>query len=572
MSEQVHKPARSFRIMIVLLVVSLVPAGLIVRGFDLQVINKDFLQGQGDARAMRTIPVVAHRGMIVDRHGEPLAVSTPVDSIWAQPQEFSVTPDQLKQLAGLLDMKQGDISKLINSKKQDDKEFVYLKRRINPSLAQQVINLNIPGLSRLREYRRYYPTGEVSSHAVGFTDIDDNGQEGVELAFDEWLRGSNGSQLVMRDRLGQVIKHVDLIKKAHAGKDLVLSIDRRLQYLAYRELKRAVFKHKAKSGSAVVLDVKTGEILAMVNQPSFNPNNRNDLKGYRYRNRVVTDTFEPGSTIKPFTVAAALGTGKFTPGTYIDTAPGYLKVGSNTIRDTRNYGRINVSQVIQKSSNVGASKIALLIKPEYLLDMHQRIGFGDLTGSGLPGEVTGSLHIPRVWRDIERATLSYGYGISVTTLQLARAYTVLASDGLLRPVSIELKTSAVQGEEVLPAKYVRQVRKMLQGVVSEDGTGKMASVPGYQVAGKTGTVKKVGANGYSDDKYVSLFVGMAPVDNPRLVMAVTVHEPRGDEYYGGLVAAPVFSNVMAGALRLLDIAPDEFPDKNVKFAMWEGRP
>ena len=572
MTEQVHNPAKSFRILVVLLVVTLVPAGLIVRGFYLQVTSKDFLQGQGDARAMRTIPVMAHRGMVVDRHGEPLAVSTPVDSIWAQPQEFSVTPGQLKQLARLMDMNQADISKLINTKKKDDKEFVYLKRRINPSLAQQIIDLKIPGISLLREYRRYYPTGEVTSHVVGFTDVDDNGQEGVELAFDEWLHGTNGSQLVMRDRLGRVIKHVELIKKPNAGKDLVLSIDRRLQYLAYRELKSAVFKHKAKSGSAVVLDVKTGEILAMVNQPSFNPNNRSDLKGYRYRNRVVTDTFEPGSTIKPFTVAAALNTGRFTPGTYIDTAPGYMKVGSNTIRDVRNYGRINVTQIIHKSSNVGASKIALMIKPKYLLDMHQQIGFGDLTGSGLPGEVTGSLQIPRVWHDIERATLSFGYGLSVTTLQLARAYSVLADDGQLKPVSIQLQTSAVQGEEVLPAKYVRQVRTMLKGVVSEEGTGKKARVPGYQVAGKTGTVKKVGPQGYSDDKYVSLFVGMAPADKPRLVMAVTVHEPRGEQYYGGEVAAPVFSNVMAGALRLLDVAPDELPEQSVNFAMWEGRP
>ena len=572
MSEQVHKPASSFRIMLVMLAVTLVPAGLVARAFDLHVTNKDFLQGQGDARAMRTIPVVAHRGMILDRHGEPLAVSTPVDSIWAQPQEFDATPAQLAKLAQLLDLQQREIKQLITSKKQDDKEFVYLKRRINPSLAQQVIDLKIAGVSLLREYRRYYPTGEVTSHLVGFTDIDDKGQEGVELAYNEWLSGSNGSQLVMRDRLGRVIKHVDLLKNPRPGKDLVLSVDRRLQYLTYRELKRAVFKHKARSGSAVVLDVKTGEVLAMVNQPSFNPNNRSNLKGYRYRNRVVTDTFEPGSTIKPFTVAAALGSRKFTPGTYIDTAPGYMKVGSNTIRDIRNYGRINVTEVIHKSSNVGASKMALLINPQNLVHVHQRVGFGDLTGSGLPGEVTGALHSPRVWRDIERATLSYGYGLSVTTLQLARAYSVLANDGVLKPVSLELKNTVVQGEQVLPATFVKQVRKMLQGVVSAEGTGKKARVPGYDVAGKTGTVKKVGVNGYSDDKYVSLFVGMAPAENPRLVMAVTIHEPRGKDYYGGVVAAPVFSNVIAGALRLLDIPPDYMPDKNVKFAKWEGRP
>ncbi|MGD8782963.1 MAG: penicillin-binding transpeptidase domain-containing protein [Thioalkalispiraceae bacterium] len=570
MTEQVHKPSSRFRIGTVLVLVFVVPVILSVRAFDLHVTDKAFLQEQGDARALRSIPVAAHRGLIADRHGEPLAVSTPVDSIWAQPQQFQATTRQLYNLAKLLDLKPQKIKKLIATKKSENKEFVFLKRRINPSLAQKVIELEIPGLSLQREYRRYYPMGEVASHVVGFTNVDDIGQEGIELAYDKWLQGTDGSQLVMKDRLGRVIKPVDLIKSPHPGKDLVLSIDRRLQYLTYRELKRAVFEHKAKSGSAVILDVDTGEVLAMVNQPSFNPNNRGDLQGYRYRNRVVTDTFEPGSTVKPFTIAAALESGKYKAATIIDTTPGYLRVGSSVIRDVRNYGRLTLATVIEKSSNVGASKIALSIDPNKLVDIHQRVGFGDLTQSGLPGEVMGSLHQPRIWRDIERATLSYGYGLSVTTLQLARAYMVLANDGKIKPLSIQLQAGEVSGQQVLNRKHAKQIRAMLKGVVSPTGTGKQAAVPGFHVAGKTGTVKKVGKQGYSENKYVSTFVGMAPADNPQLVMAITIHEPGGEHYYGGAVAAPVFSKVMAGALRLLDIAPDDLPEKQATFAMLGG--
>lgn len=570
MTEQVHKPSSRFRIGMVLAVILAVPVGLTVRAFDLHVTNKDFLQEQGDARALRVIPVAAHRGMIVDRHGEPLAVSTPVDSIWAQPKRFKATTRQLANLARLLDMKPQQINKLVKSKKKAGKEFVYLKRRINPSLAQKVIELEIPGLSMQREYRRYYPAGEVAAHVVGFTNVDDAGQEGIELAYEQWLKGTDGSQLVMKDRLGRVVKPVELIKAPHAGKDLVLSIDRRLQYLTYRELKRAVFEHKAKSGSAVILDVETGEILAMVNQPSFNPNNRGDLQGYRYRNRVVTDTFEPGSTVKPFTIAAALESGKFKPTSIIDTSPGYVRVGKNVIRDIKNYGRMTLASVIGKSSNVGASKIALAIDPNIMVKIHQRIGFGDVTQSGLPGEVMGTLHQPRIWRDIERATLSYGYGLSVTTLQLARSYLVLASDGLLKPLSIKLQTGSVEGERAISAKHARQIREMLKGVIVKGGTGTKAAVPGFHVAGKTGTVKKMGKHGYSEDKYVATFVGIAPADNPRLVMAITIHEPRGKHYYGGAVAAPVFSNVITGALRLLDIAPDDLQDKPATFAMLGG--
>ncbi len=570
MTETVHKPAGRFRIGTVLVIVLLVPLVLMVRAFDLHVTNKDFLKGQGDARSIRELPVAAHRGMIVDRNGEPLAVSTPVDSIIANPRRFEVTPIQLAKLAKILDLKPQRISKLINQKKKANKSFVYLKRRIIPSHANKITALKIPGVSLRREYRRYYPAGEVTAHIIGFTDVDDKGQEGIELGYQKWLKGEKGRQLVMTDNLGRVVNYIDLLKPPRAGQDLVLSIDRRLQYLTYRELKRAVFKHKAKSGSAVILDVLTGEVLAMVNQPSFNPNNRSSLKGYRYRNRVVTDTFEPGSTAKPFTIIAALESGKFSASSTIDTRPGYIKVSGSVIKDNRNYGIISLSKLLSKSSNVGASKLALSINPDDLVKLHRRVGFGDLTQSGLSGEVEGLINQPRVWRDIERATLSYGYGLSVTTLQLARAYSVLASGGKLKPVTIELQSSEIEGEQVISKKYARQVREMLKAVVNEGGTGTRANVPGYHVAGKTSTVKKVGKNGYSDNKYISTFVGMAPADNPRLVMAITIHEPRGEHYYGGEVAAPVFSQVMAGALRLLDIAPDVLPENQSTFALLGG--
>lgn len=569
MNEQVHKPARGFRIAVVLTVVLLVPVGLVLRAFDLHIVDHDFLQGQGNARVLRTLPVSAHRGMIVDRHGEPLAVSTPVDTVWADPQKFEAGREQLRRLAAILDLNASDLNKLITQYKRLDKEFVFIKRRINPALAQQAMELRIPGLYTKREYRRYYPSGEVMAHLVGFTNVDDNGQEGVELAYNDSLHGVEGSQLVMIDSIGRVIKTVDMLKRPRPGTDLVLSVDRRLQYLAYRELKRAVFQHKARSGSAVIMDVQTGEVLAMVNQPSFNPNNRDDLKGYLYRNRVVTDTFEPGSTVKPFTIAAALESGLYKPSTIINTSPGYLMVGSNTIRDEHDYGRLNLLQIIQKSSNVGASKIALSINPELLLHVHEHVGFGELTGSGLPGEVTGTLHTPRVWRDIERATLSYGYGLAVTNLQLARAYSVLASGGFLKPVSVQLQSGPVQGERVLPASFTREIIKMLHAVVEPGGTGTRADVPGYSVAGKTGTVHKIGPHGYAENRYVSVFVGMAPASSPRLVMAVTINDPQG-EYFGGEVAAPVFSVVMAGAMRLLDIPPDRMPAKPVNFAMLGG--
>jgi len=540
-------------------------AVLVWRAVDLHVFNKTFLQNQGDARSLRVDTVVANRGMITDRHGEPVAISTPVDSVWIHPEIYLKEPQDLSSLAKLLKL---DASKLrAKVLKRKSREFVYLKRRINPELAKQVMQLEIPGVSLQREFRRYYPMGEVGAHIIGFTNVDDMGQEGLELAYNDWLKGEDGQQRVIKDRLGRVIKPVALIKQVHPGKELRLSLDRRLQYLTYRELKRTVFKHRAKSGSAIILDAKTGEILSLVNQPSYNPNNRRNLKGSRYRNRAVTDTFEPGSSVKPFTVAAALESGQFSSRSIIDTSPGRYRVGQSTIRDIRNFGRINLATVIQKSSNVGASKVALAIPGENLWRVHNGLGFGMSTGSGYPGEVEGVLTHSAEWREIDQATLAFGYGMAVTPLQLARAYTVLANDGVLLPISFLAQTAVPQGERVLKAKTVRQLSNMLEKVVTGEGTGSKARIAGYRVAGKTGTTKKTSTDGgYADDRYISVFAGMAPASDPRLVMVVMINEPRDKVYYGGEVAAPVFSKVMAGALRLMNIAPDEKDYQSVHMA------
>ncbi len=561
-----HKRNR-FRLSVVLLLVVTSALLLIWRSVDLHVLRKDFLQHQGDARYLRVLPVVAHRGMIMDRNGEPLAISTPVDSVWVQPDDFIAAHEQWPRIAKLLGMKLSKLEQLVLPRKQ--REFVYIKRHIAPQLAAQVMALGIPGVSLQREYHRYYPAGEVAAHVLGFTNVDDEGQEGLELAWNDWLQGVPGSQRVLKDRMGRVVKHIELIRKAHPGKDLTLSLDRRLQYLTYRELKRMVIKQKARSGSAVILDSRTGEVLAMVNQPSYNPNNRGQLRGANYRNRAVTDVFEPGSTVKPFTVAAALESGKYRPQTLIDTTPGVFRVGRYRIRDIRNYGRISVSTVIQKSSNVGASKMALAIDPDRLWQAYARVGFGETTGSGFPGEVGGVFTRNRHWRDIERATLAYGYGVSVTPLQLARAYMVLANDGRRMPVRflpLSAEEEPLRGEQVMLEKVARAVRLMMESVVHKGGTATRAAIPGYRVAGKTGTMKKATAGGYSDDRYVSVFAGMAPASDPRLVMVVMINEPRGDVYYGGEVAAPVFAQVMSGALRLLNVSPDDISAQRVTLA------
>ncbi|MCK4587406.1 MAG: penicillin-binding protein 2, partial [Gammaproteobacteria bacterium] len=539
-----------------LVLIAVVSASLLLvwRAVDLQVVNKGFLQGQGDARYLREVADPAHRGMITDRYGEPMAISTPVDSVWAVPKVLAQARESWPRLAKVLGVKKDVLVRLLAAK--GNKEFVYLKRRVSPDVANKVMALKIPGVALAPEYKRFYPAGEVAAHVVGFANVDDVGQEGMELVYNNHLKGVPGAKRVIKDRYGRIVENVERVSEPEPGKNLTLSIDRRLQYLAYRELKKAVKGNRADAGSAVILDVHTGEVLAMVNQPAYNPNNRGKLQSDHLRNRAVTDVFEPGSTVKPFTVAAALESGKFKPHSNIDTRPGRFRVGRKTIRDFRDYGVIDVSTVIQKSSNIGASKMALAISPEHLWNSFVSVGLGEVTGSGFPGESAGLLTDYGSWHEIERATVSYGYGLSVTTLQLARAYAALATDGRSMPVSF-LRRSRAGAEEmasvytpVFSSKSLSAVRGMLESVVVKGGTGTKAAVPGYRIAGKTGTVKKSKSGGYTEDSYLSLFAGMAPVSDPRLVMVVVINEPRGEEYGGGAVAAPVFSRVMAGALRM----------------------
>lgn len=526
---------------------------LLWRAVDLQVFNQDFLQNQGDARHLRVVALSAHRGMITDRNGEPLAVSTPVDSIWANPQELATAREYWPALANLLGLDLDQLRRLIEARA--DREFVYLKRHVAPTLAAQVRALGAPGVALQREYRRYYPDGEVAAQVLGFTDVDDVGQEGVELAYEDWLRGEPGAKRVIKDGKHAVIENVESIRPPRPGRDLALSIDRRIQYLAYRELKAAVHQHKAKSGSAVVLDTLTGEVLAMVNQPSYNPNNRMRWHPSTLRNRAVTDLFEPGSTLKAFTVAAGLEAGLYRPDTPIDTTPGFYRVGGNTVRDVHNYGPLDVTGVIRKSSNVGSSKIALSLEKQVFWSLLHRLGFGSLSASGFPGEASGLLVNYRSWRPIEVATLSFGYGLSVTPLQLAHAYSVFA-DGELRPVSFLKQHKAPRGESVISARTAGELRSMLEEAVGPEGTAPAARVAGYRVGGKTGTAKKSIAGGYSHNQYVSIFSGIAPLRQARLSIVVMINEPSNGDYYGGKVAAPVFSKIAAGALRFMNVAPD----------------
>ena len=544
---------------------------LVWRAIDLQVVNKDFLIGQGDSRYLRVVSDPAHRGMITDRYGEPLAISTPVNSVWADPKVLAQARESWTQLAKTLDIKKDVLARLLASKR--DKEFVYLKRRVSPNVAEKVMALRIPGVALAPEYKRFYPAGEVAAHVVGFTNVDDVGQEGMELVYDDQLKGISGTKRVVKDRFGRIVENVERISEPQPGKDIILSIDRRLQYLAYRELKKAVKSNRADSGSVVIIDVRTGEVLAMVNQPAYNPNNRGELLNDHLRNRAVTDVFEPGSTVKPFTIAAALESGKFNPGTAIDTRPGRFRIGNKTIHDFRNYGVIDVSTVIKKSSNIGASKMALAISPEFLWNAFVSVGLGEVTGSGFPGESAGLLTDYGAWHEIERATVSYGYGLSVTTLQLARAYAAIATDGRSKPISFvrrtesELEDYASMYTPAFGNESLRAVRGMLESVVMKGGTGTKAAVPGYRIAGKTGTVKKSGSGGYVEDSYLALFAGIAPISDPQLAMVVVINEPRGEQYYGGSVAAPVFSRVMAGALRMLDVPPDNLINHKQQMAL-----
>ncbi len=542
---------------------------LVVRGGYLQLAQKDFLQDHGDARYLRTITTPANRGMLTDRNGEPLAISTPVSSVWALPRALLNERRHWQALCGLLGISLSELEQTLRSRL--DREFVYLKRHIQPQIARRIMALQIDGVHLQKEYRRYYPSSEVTAHVVGFNDVDDHGQEGMELAFDARLSGKPGKRVVLKDNLGRIVEQVEQLEPTERGTDIALSIDRRLQYVAYRDLKAAIKMQKARAGSVVILDADTGEVLAMVNQPSYNPNTRKGLKSEYYRNRVAVDTFEPGSTIKPFTVAAALDTGAYDPATIIDTTPGYFRVGRHTIRDIHNYGVLNVADVIKKSSNVGATKIALSLQPEVLWQKLSALGFGLPTDTGFPGEVHGYVKHYSGWRQLEQATLAFGYGLSVTSLQLAQAYMVVANDGMLLPLRMERSAAEIVGERVIKRDSAIQVRRMLESVVQE-GTGKLAKVPGYSVAGKTGTVHKTKAGGYADNRYVALFAGMIPAVRPKLVAVVMIDEPTQGRYFGGLVAAPVFSKIMTDAVRLLDIRPDRLPKAAPTMLVDQGRP
>lgn len=531
---------------------------LLGRGVYLQSVHKTFLQQKGDARYSRVMTLPAHRGKITDRYGEPLAISTPVESIWASPPDVKASPEQLAKLATVLKLKPDVVkSKLLNTQR----EFVYIKRRLPPELAAQVMRIGIPGVFMQREYRRYYPAGEVTAHLVGFTGIDDNGQEGFELHSQSWLSGKAGSRRVIKDRQGHIVEDLEAVKVPQDGHDLTLSIDRKIQYLAYRELAAAVEEHKAKAGSVVVLDAKTGEVLAMANMPTYNPNNPVNMAG-RSRNRAIVDIFEPGSTLKPFTAAAALDSGRYKPETLIETSPGAMRIGTATIRDAHPQGLLTVAQVIQKSSNVGSAKMALSLEPQYLWSVFNQVGFGSITRIGFPGEASGKLRNYKSWRPIEQATMSYGHGISLTLLQLARAYTVFTNDGALLPVSLLKLKEAPVGHQVYKPATANHLKDMMETVIQPGGTAPRAQVLGYRVAGKTGTAHKPGVGGYQANHYVSSFVGFAPASNPKFIIAVMIDDPSAGKYYGGTVAAPVFSKVMAGALRMLAI-PQDAPNNNV---------
>ena len=550
---------------LVLSLLCVAAGGMVARAAYLQLVHTDFLQGQGDERFLRVVEVPAHRGMILDRNGEPLAVSSPVDSIWAQPMELKQQRHRWPALASLLGLTVAELEQKLAV--PETRQFVYLRRHLAPSVAQRILQLGVPGVYSRREYRRYYPDAEVTSHLLGFTDIDDFGQEGLEKSLDAQLRGIPGSKRVIKDRLGQIVEDVESIRVPQAGQSVVLSIDRRLQYFAYRALKTAVLENKASAGAAVIADALTGEILAMVDQPAGNPNNRAELKSDLLRNRAITDVYEPGSTVKPFTIAIALESGRWTPGTRVNTAPGWLKVGRYRVRDVHNYGSIDVTHVLSKSSNVGTSKIALSLPMERLWQVYKSLGFGASTGVGLVGEQTGMLrHFSKWGGEIGHANHSFGYGFSVNMLQLAQAYVVLAADGVRRPLTLlkrEQPPDPADEQRVLSARAVRQVRAMMEEAVSRKGTGFKASVPGYRVAGKTGTVHKIIHGRYASNRYFSLFAGMVPASNPRLVMVIIIDEPKGKAYYGGTVAAPVFGKTMGEVLRILNVTPDDLPSMKI---------
>jgi cell division protein FtsI (penicillin-binding protein 3) len=542
---------RRTRLITGLLIVAFV--AIAVRAFYLQGLHREFLQAKGESRYSRVIEISAHRGRITDRNGELLAISTPAESVWASPGHVQMDAGQRNRLAALLGM---SAEELVRKLAQKDRDFVYLKRQLPPEQAAKVVQLGVKGIFLKREYRRYYPAGEVAAQLVGFTDVDDKGQEGLELAYQDWLAGRPGSRRVIKDRRGMIVEDVESIRAPQEGRDLALSVDLKLQYLAFRELQKAVTAHQARAGGIVVLDVRTGEILALANLPTFNPNRRTGYDGARTRNRAIVDVFEPGSTLKPFTVARALEDGLFRPDTVIDTAGGRLTIGSRTIRDAHPEGNLTVAQVVQRSSNVGTARMALAMPPERLWAMLSAVGFGTAPASGFPGEVGGRLRDFRQWRPIEQATMSYGHGISVSLLQLARAYTIFCNAGELVPITLVRRDEPPTPVRVISSKTAAELRDMMRLVTERGGTAPRAQIAGYTVAGKTGTAHKLVNGQYAPDRYASSFVGFAPATQPRVLVAVMIDEPAAGQYYGGQVAAPVFATVMADALRMLGVPPD----------------
>ncbi|MEA3170486.1 MAG: hypothetical protein QOI97_3434, partial [Pseudomonas sp.] len=548
-----------FRLMLGLL--ALMVAAIAWRIIDLQVVDRDFLIGQGDARSLRHIPIPAHRGLITDRNGEPLAVSTPVTTLWANAKELQTAKEKWPELAAALGQDPKALAERLEA--QANKEFIYLVRGLTPEQGQQVLDLKVPGVYGIEEFRRFYPAGETTAHMVGFTDIDDHGREGVELAYDEWLAGVPGKRQVIKDRRGRLIKDVQVTKNAKAGKPLALSIDLRLQYLANRELRNAIIENGAKAGSLVIMDVKTGEILAMVNQPTYNPNNRRNLQPAMMRNRAMIDVFEPGSTMKAISMSAALETGRWKPSDKVEVYPGTLQLGKYTIRDvSRTEGPVlDLTGILINSSNVGMSKVAFDIGGETIYHLAQKIGLGQPTGLDFPGERVGNLPNYRDWKKAETATLSYGYGLSVTAIQLAHAFSVLANNGRMVPLSLIHVDEAPKATQVIPENVAKTMQGMLQQVIEAPRGVFRAQVPAYHVAGKSGTARKtsVGTKGYAENSYRSLFAGFGPMSDPRYAIVVVIDEPSKAGYFGGLVSAPVFSKVMSGTLRLMNITPDNLP-------------
>ncbi len=550
-----------WRFRLVLALLGLMVAAIVWRIVDLHVFDHDFLQGQGDARSVRTMPIPAHRGLVTDRNGEPLAVSTPVTTLWANGKELQAARDQWPALAAALGQEPKAFSERLAQ--SADREFMYLVRGLTPEQGQSVLDLKVPGVYSIEEFRRFYPAGEVTAHVVGFTDVDDRGREGVELSFDQWLAGVPGKRQVLKDRRGHLIRDLQVTRNAKAGKALSLSIDLRLQYLAHRELRNALVEFGAKAGSLVMVDVKTGEILAMVNQPTYNPNNRRNLQPAAMRNRAMIDVFEPGSTMKPLSMSAALQSGRWKPSDTVDVWPGSLQIGRYTIKDvSKTEGRtLDLTGILINSSNVGMSKVAFDIGGEAIHDLMQKVGFGQDTGLGFPGERVGNLPSHRDWKQAETATLSYGYGLSVTAIQLVHAYATLANNGRIVPLSLARVDRTPDSAQVIPEDVAKTMQGMLQQVIEAPRGVYRAQVPGYHVAGKSGTARKasVGTKGYTENAYRSLFAGFGPMSNPRIAMAIVIDEPSKSGYFGGLVSAPVFSRVMSGALRLMNIAPDNLP-------------